>query len=258
MNMREILMTANPVSLLSAHAQDGTIAAIDPDLAALRMSIPKGYHHKDVLTHSITVLGNAIAREENGPDLILRTAALIHDIGKPATRKFGARRSVTFDGHEYVGARIAEKMLPRHDYTPEEISSIVTLVENHMRSHAFNEDHNENWTDSGIRRLMTDMKTPEDMDRALIIFYADVTTRHDNKRARIHAAIDRLRENIERVKKEDARKALRPALSGNDLMELYGMKPGPELGKIMKFLNSDDGIHLSRDEAKAYVESTLN
>ena len=190
-------MDTDPVAVLRSMVADGTLRGFEPAIADLDMHRPKGFHHKDNLEHSIRVLGNAIDRETNGPDLVLRTAALLHDIGKPATRKLGSRKSVTFDGHEAL------------------------------------------------------------MDRLVIIFYADVTTRHDHKRRAIHASVDGLVQEMARIKKEDARKALRPALTGYDIMELTGLSQGPELGRLMKFLNSDEGIHLSRDEAIAAVQTRL-
>lgn len=244
--LKQILMSNNPVTVLRSMVEDGSLKDLDPMIAGLKMDIPKGFHHKDNLEHSIRVLGNAISRETNGPDLILRTAALLHDIGKPATRKFGTRKSVTFDGHERVGATIARKMLKNHGYSKAEIQDITLLIALHMRSHGFRD---VDWTDSAVRRLITDVGDDTLMEKLIIIFYADSTTKNAQKLKIHRAGIEALRKEIARVKKADERKALRPALNGHEVMEIFNLTPGRELGKIMKFLNSDEGISLTRDEA---------
>lgn len=244
--LKEILLSADPVSILREMDVNGSLAALDPAISGLRLAIVPGAHHKDNLDHSIRVLENAIEREDV-PDLVLRTAALLHDVGKPATRKFGVRKSVSFDGHEIVGAAIARKMLKKHGYSKSEISEISELIALHMRSHGFEE--NGAWTDSGVRRLIGDVSSDKQMDRLVIIFYSDVTTKHAHKRKAIHDQVDHLVNAIVRVKREDERKSLRPAIDGCEVMEILGINPGKELGVVMKFLNSDDGVFLSREDA---------
>lgn len=248
--LKEILSGTDPVAALRVMVADGTLVTLESSLSGLLMDIPKGFHHKDNLEHSLRVLQNAIDRETDGLDIVLRTAALFHDIGKPATRKFGARKSVTFDGHEYVGATIVRKRLPKHGYSKAEVKEIALLVALHMRSHGFAE---VDWTDSAVRRLITDVGNADTLARLVIIFYADSTTKHANKLAQLHAGVDALVVELDRVVALDARKALRPALDGNEVMDLFSLAPGKELGAIMKFLNSDDGVHLSRDEALAVI-----
>lgn len=249
--LRDILLLPNPGATLRKLDASGTLAELDPALAALRMEIPTGYHHKDNLTHSIQVLDNAIAREIGEPDLILRAAALFHDIGKPATRKFHKQKLVTFDGHESVGAYQITNILKAHNFTKKEINEIRLLIAYHMRSHGFT---SEQWTDSAVRRLIADAETEETLNRLIIIFYADITTKFDSKRNKLYESVDALVAVLEKVKTKDARKALRPAVNGNEIMELFNLKPGKELGQIMKFLNSDAGVHLLKDEALATVK----
>lgn len=251
-NLRSVLSGKDPVAVLSMMDKNNTLGQLEPTLAELRMTIPNGYHHKDNLTHSLKVLQNAIDRETNGVDLILRTAALFHDIGKPATRKFGKKGLVTFDGHEHVGAHMVRKILRKHGYTKTEITEIAMIVAYHMRSHGFT---TEKWTDSGVRRLIAEVGSKEAMERLIIIFYADITTKFDSKKSTLHASIEALVEAMEKVEKADARKALRPAVDGNEIMEIFGLTPGRELGTIMKFLNSDEGIILSKEEAIATVKN---
>ena len=254
MNMKQLLMSDNPVEVLRKMDSNGTLAEFEPTLAELRMPMKKGVHHKDNLTHSIKVLENAIDRETDGADLILRTAALFHDIGKPATRKFNGRKSVTFDGHEYVGSKMVKRILSKHDYNKNEIAEISKIVALHMRSHGFGEG---DWTDSAVRRLMNDAGNDEILERLIIVFYADATTSNKAKLEHHRKGIEKLKSEIVRVRKQDARKALRPALNGNEVMELMNLTPGRELGVIMKFLNSDDGIHMSRDEAISYIQENF-
>lgn len=250
MKLREMLMTKDPAAALR-DMDLNELRALEPALADLKMDIPRGFHHKDNLEHSIRVLDGAVKRETE-PDLILRTAALFHDIGKPVTRKFGARKSVTFDGHEHVGSGIVKKILPQHGFTKDEIKKISHLVRLHMRSHGFDK---KNWTDSAVRRLISDVGDEKAIERLIIIFYADCTTTNDKKREKHYAALAFLEEEIARVKEADERKALRPALDGFEVMELTGLSQGKELGLIMRYLNSDEGIQLSRDEAIEYVKN---
>lgn len=252
--LKNLLMSDKPVDELFRMVDDNTLRDFEPSLADLRMPIPHGVHHKDNLVHSIKVLDNAIARENDGADLILRTAALFHDIGKPATRKFQGRKTVTFDNHEYVGANMLSKILRRHGYTKNEIRQVSIIVRHHMRSHGFDKG---NWTDSAVRRLMNDVGDKDLLQKLIIVFYADATSANKNTIRKHHASVDYLKTEIARVQSEDARKALRPAINGNEVMEMFNLRPGPELGKIMKFLNTDDGIALSKDEAIDYIRKNF-
>lgn len=246
-NLRDLLLSADPVNTLWEMFRAGKIADIDPALAALEMPIPAGYRHKNNLDHSIRVLANAIKRENGEADLILRTAALLHDIGKPVTREFHGKGKVTFANHEHAGVPIARALLKRHGYSKDEIVDICSIIRLHMRSHGFE----NGWTDSAVRRLIADAGSNEVMRRLIVVFYADATTRHEDKLARMHKSTDLLVEAIERVRAADARAALRPAVDGNEVMAELGLAPGPTLGKIMRYLNSDEGLTLSREEALA-------
>lgn len=243
-------MTSDPAAELRTLVESGTLHDLEPALAELKMDIPRGFHHKDNLEHSIRVLDGAVERETDGADLVLRTAALFHDIGKPPTRKFGARKSVTFDGHENVGAGMVKRILRKHGFSKQEIKDISLLVRLHMRSHGFSEN---DWTDSAVRRLITDVGDENLLEKLIIIFYADCTTTNSKKRNAHYRALDHMRGEIKRVQALDARKALRPALNGHEVMELTGLSQGRELGQIMRYLNSDEGVALSREEAVEYV-----
>jgi poly(A) polymerase len=243
--LKALLLAADPVSEFQAIKAKGQLGDLEKTLEALDMKVPAGYHHKDNWKHSLEVLQNAIDREENGPDLILRTAALFHDIGKPATREFGAKGLVTFTNHDVVGSKIVRKVLPRHGFSASDVEKIARLVFMHMRSHTFA----NGWTDSATRRLITDAGSVEQLEKLIIIFYADTTTKIPGKKNNLHSKVRALTENLERVKVEDARRALRPALNGLEVAEILGITPGRELGEVMKKLNSDENIRLTRDEA---------
>jgi poly(A) polymerase len=253
--LKDILTSSDPVATLRAMDAAGTLGELEPSLAALRMPIPAGYHHKDNLTHSLQVLDNAIAREKDGADIILRTAALFHDIAKPKVRKFHGKGLVTFDGHEAVGGRMVAAILRNHNFSDPEIKEISLLVEMHMRSHGFT---SELWTDSAVRRLTAEAGSDETLERLIIIFYADATSKLPNKVASLHKSVDSLVAAVNDVKAKDARAALRPSISGTDVMELFGIPAGRELGAVMRFLNSDEGVSLSREDALAEVVSRFS
>lgn len=251
--MKKILLGADPVKELRILRDAGELAALEPALAELFMPIPAGYHHKDNLEHSIRVLQNAMERETDGPDLILRTAALFHDIGKPATREFGKRGSVTFTNHDVAGARLVKRLLPKHGYSKHEAEQVATLVFMHMRSHTFK----TGWTESAVRRLLVDAGSEKQLERLIVIFYSDATTKSDEKRGTIHRNVGLLADALEAVKAKDARAKLRPALNGNEVAEIMGLTPGRELGAIMKFLNRDEHIGLPREEAIVLIKETF-
>lgn len=248
-SLKEILLGTDPVQELRDLIAKGVLGDLEPTLAELKMPIPAGYHHKDNLEHSLRVLQNAIDRETSGPDLILRTAALFHDIGKPATRAFGKRGVVTFTNHDVVGSKIVRKVLPKHGFSKADTDSVARLVFMHMRSHTFK----TGWSESAVRRLMTDAGSMEQMERLIVVFYSDATTKIDAKMAAIHGNVAALSAELMRVKAKDERAALRPALNGNEVAEILGLKPGRELGRIMKALNSDEHVGLGRDEALVLI-----
>jgi poly(A) polymerase len=253
-NLRELLMGSSPDSTLRSLMATDELQKKFPYLAALRMAIPKGYHHKDNLVHSIKVLENAMAREGDTPDLILRTAALLHDVGKPATRKFAGRGAVTFTNHEMVGARMVKKLLKTEGYAPAEIAQVARLVALHMRSHGF---HEAVWTDSAARRLSTDAGSSEVLERLLILFVADVTSAKPERVQKVHRSVEKLRELLSVVQAKDERSARRPAVDGHLLMEHFSLRPGRQVGRIMAYLNSDEGLALSQDDALAAAKRML-
>lgn len=249
---KKILKEEAPADTFRELHEAGKLGNFFPELAALDMKDAVARRHKNNFHHSLAVLEQAIELEPNGPDLTLRTAALLHDIGKPATRAFDGK-TVSFTNHETVGARMARKILRINSYSKVEADEIVKLIALHMRSFGYDDDK---WSDTAARRLFADVGSLKQLDRLFIIFNADVTTKHDEKRKKIHAGVDAYYKLILDTLEKDKLAARRPAIDGNRVMELTGLQPGRELGEVMRFLNSEEGLALSKEEAIAYVLSS--
>lgn len=244
--LKSLLLSHDPVNELRDLHSSNQLTRVEKTLTDLVMVIPKGFHHKDVFEHSLRVMQNAIDREDK-KDLILRTAALFHDIGKPATREFVGKGNVTFVNHDVVGSKITRKVLPKHGLDKVEVDSVSRLVYMHMRSHTFK----SGWSESAVRRLSTQAGSDKQLERLVIIFESDATTKHENKLAAIHKNVAELAAEMERVKAKDARNSLRPALDGLEVSKLLGIAPGPELGRYMRFLNSDAIVNMDHDATLA-------
>jgi len=246
MNLKSFLQNPNASAMLrELHAQ-GELESMIPELAALDISDHVSHLHKNNFDHSLKVLDNArsIAGSE---DVILLTAALFHDIGKPATRKIKGRQA-TFVMHESVGAKQVRALLRRFDYSSAEIKLVSELILNHMRAYGFSKVE---WTDSAVRRFMTDLSSEEQLQRLLVIFRSDLTTKNEKLRRSVLNGIDELERRLAEVKAKDARAARRPSVNGDEIMEIFDLKPGRLVGAVMRYLNSDEGLELSREEALA-------
>jgi polynucleotide adenylyltransferase/metal dependent phosphohydrolase len=222
---------------------------IDNHVAQMAELGRKSRQDKDLFDHSLKVLENAISHENDSADVVLRAAAFLHDVGKPATRRVVPGRGVTFDGHEVVGSRIIKPSLFKGGFSKTEVTQITELIRLHMRSHGFTRGDKKMWNDSAVRRLMNEVSSEKQLKRLVIIFRSDVTSKHASKRAAVQRQGDRLVTEMDRIRAADNRSAMRPAIDGNRVMEILGIGPGPELGKVMRLLNSDEGILLNEDEA---------
>lgn len=253
MELRTLLLRPDAGDMLRAMHQRGELMEFLPALAELDINDAKSHRHKNNFYHSVLVFEQA--KELGDPqDLVLITAALLHDIGKKATRAFDPEGNPTFTAHEHVGARMIRKVLKPHGYSNQEIKQIEELVSRHMRAFGFQA---KKWTDSAVRRLATEVSDREQLARLLVIFQADITTKNTAFRKQVHSNMKDLERRIEEVREADAKAARRPAVNGNELMELFGLEPGKELGRLMKFLNSEEGLALSREEAIEAVRSLL-
>ncbi|HZE38005.1 MAG TPA: CCA tRNA nucleotidyltransferase [Stackebrandtia sp.] len=239
---------ADPVVGLRLMVSTGLAERCLPELPALRMAIDEHAQHKDVYEHTLTVVRNAMSYEDDGPDVTLRIAALLHDIGKPDTKGVGADGRVTFHHHEVVGARMARKRLRELRFPKEDIAEISHLIALHLRFYGYGRGE---WTDSAVRRYVTD--AGPSLSRLNKLVRSDVTTRNKRKAARLAADYDALEERVNRIAAEEDLARVRPDLDGNDIMRLLKIPAGPLVGeawKHLKELRLDRGP-LAPEEAEA-------
>ena len=233
------LLTADaPGEALLAVVEEGLAAHFVPELPALAMEQDPQQRHKDVLAHTFAVVDKA------SPDLVLRLAALFHDVGKPATREFGAG-GVSFHHHEVVGARMTRKRLRALKYPKAIVEDVSRLVYLHLRPHTLD----MGWTDSAVRRYVRD--AGELVDRLNELVRCDVTTANERRERAIQRRVDDLEERIADLSEREELSRLRPPVNGNEIMELLGMDPGPRVGEIMSILlekRINDGPY-SKEEA---------
>lgn len=242
----KLLLGADPVAGVDLMVQSGMGDVVLPEVGAMRMAIDEHHQHKDVYWHSLTVLRQAIALEDDGPDLVLRWAALLHDIGKPATRKHEPNGGVSFHHHEVVGAKMARKRLRALKYSKQMIDDVSQLVYLHLRFHGYG---GGKWTDSAVRRYVTDAGPL--LSRLHKLVRADCTTRNKRRAARLQANYDDLENRIAELAEKEDLARVRPDLNGNEIMEILGIPAGPQVGQAWQYLKElrlDRGP-LSREEA---------
>ncbi len=234
--LSKLLLGDDPRRGLAILVETGLTAYVLPELPALKLEIDEHHHHKDVYEHSLTVLAQAIDLETNhepmtNPDLVLRLAALLHDIGKPKTRRFEAGGGVSFHHHEVEGAKLARKRLRALRYPNEVVDQVCSLVELHLRFHGYSGGQ---WTDAAVRRYVRD--AGDELTRLHKLTRADCTTRNRRKAAALAASYDNLEARIAVLSEEEELRSVRPDLDGNDVMELLGIGPGRDVGEAYKFL----------------------
>jgi len=227
----KLLKTPAPRAGLEVLVDSGLAEYVLPELPALKLQIDEHFHHKDVYQHSLTVLDQAIELEElrhpgSPPDLVLRLAALLHDIGKPATKRTEAGGVVTFHHHDVVGAKLAKKRLKELRYDNETVNDAGKLIELHLRFFGYTEGA---WTDSAVRRYVRDAGPL--LERLHILTRADVTTRNRRKADRLAFAYDDLEQRIAVLSEEEELAAIRPDLDGEQIMAILGIRPGREVGE---------------------------
>ncbi len=210
-----------------------------PEFSALALEQDPVHHHKDVLAHTIAVVGNT------SPDEVLRLAALFHDIGKPDTREFG-QHGVSFHHHEVVGARITRRRMRELRYPKDVVKDVSQLVFLHMRPHTYK----MGWTDSAVRRYVRDAGPL--LDRLNELVRCDVTTRSRKRANAIARRIDELEDRIAELREQEALDALRPPIDGNEVMKYLDLPPGPMIGQAMKLLTEHRIEHGPYDATEAY------
>jgi poly(A) polymerase len=251
--LSKTLLQDSPRAALELFVSTGLADVVLPELPALRMEIDEHHQHKDVYAHSLTVLDHAIALEKadpeaESPDLVLRLAALLHDIGKPATRRHEPKGRVSFHHHEVVGAKLVRKRLMALRYSKEVVEAVARLTFLHLRFHGFGRGE---WTDSAVRRYVTD--AGDLLPRLHKLVRSDSTTRNKRRAAALSATYDSLEERIKEISEKEDLARVRPDLDGNAIMELLDLQPGPDVGRAWRFLKDlrlERGP-LDRDEAEA-------
>ncbi len=254
--LTKLLLADDPVAGLRVLVDTGVAERVLPELPALCLETDEHHHHKDVYEHSLTVLQQAIDLEplewdaeaaewphavgatgvaaspdEVRPDLVLRLAALLHDIGKPATRRLEAGGVVTFHNHDLVGARLATKRLKALRFEKDVIKQVARLVELHMRFFGYGEG---SWSDAAVRRYVRDAGPL--LHRLHRLTRADMTTRNQRKASRLRGAYDDLERRIGALAAQEQLDAVRPDLNGAQIMQVLGIAPGPEVGEAYRFL----------------------
>ncbi|QUY63134.1 Putative RNA nucleotidyltransferase [Gulosibacter molinativorax] len=252
----KLMSTDSPRAGIELLVETGLAEIILPELPALQLERDSAHQHKDVYEHSIQVLENAITLEKEAAkargdsaveaDVVLRIAALLHDIGKPRTREFGPNGQVTFHGHDWVGAKMAKKRLTTLRFDNDSVKQIARLVELHMRMYNYG---SAGWTDSAVRRFARD--AGERLDQLLILIRADITTRNRRKSERLQFGINDLEARLAALREQEELDAMRPDLDGEQIMRILDLKPGREVGEARKFLldlRLDEGA-LGEEEA---------
>jgi poly(A) polymerase len=236
---------------LTLLVETGLADHVLPELPALALERDEHHRHKDVYEHTLTVLEQTMGLEQrlgDGPDLVARLAALMHDVGKPRTRRFLEDGSVTFHHHDVVGAKLTRKRMQALKFSGDETEAVSTLVELHLRFHGYGDGQ---WTDSAVRRYVRD--AGDQLERLHVLTRADCTTRNRKKAERLRRTYDDLEARIARLSEQEELAAIRPDLDGTQIMEILGVDPGPTVGEAYRFLlelRLDEGPH-TYDDAKA-------
>ena len=236
-----LLLAPDPRPGLELMVDSGLADHVLPELPALRLEIDEHHRHKDVYQHSLTVLAQAIELETGtldeptgpvpGPDLVLRLAALLHDIGKPATRRFEGGGRVSFHHHELVGAKLVARRLRALRFDKDTVRDVARLTELHLRFHGYGDGA---WTDSAVRRYVADAGPL--LERLHRLTRSDCTTRNRRKADQLSFAYDDLEQRIATLREHESLASIRPDLDGEQIMAILGIPAGPEVGEAYRFL----------------------
>ena len=229
----KIIMSDNPRLGITLLVETGLADIFLPEIPKLKLEIDEHHHHKDVYEHTLTVLEQAIALEARlgGPNLTLRLAALLHDIGKPKTKELIAGGGVSFHHHEVVGSKLCKERMKKLRFDNHIIKDVAQLVFLHLRFHGYG---NGEWTDSAVRRYVRDAE--ELLIHLHLLTRADCTTRNQKKAEGLAKTYDQLEERIALLMEQEELNKIRPDLSGEQIMEILSIKPSPAVGKAYDFL----------------------
>ena len=233
----KLICAQGPRAGLRLLVDTGLATHVLPELPLLQLEIDEHHRHKDVYEHTLTVLEQAIDLETDAdgavprPDFVLRFASLMHDVGKPRTRRFEAGGGVSFHHHEVVGAKITRKRMQALRFSNDLTDDVCRLVELHLRFHGYGSGE---WTDSAVRRFVRDAGPL--LSRLVRLTRADCTTRNTRRAAELAAQIDDLESRVARLEVEEGLAAVRPDLDGEAIMAILGVPPGPVVGRAYRFL----------------------
>jgi poly(A) polymerase len=231
----KLVCSPRPRAGLTLLVETGLAQHVLPELPALALERDEHHRHKDVYEHTLTVLEQTIDLEgrlpEGGPDFTARFAALMHDVGKPRTRRFQSDGTVTFHHHDVVGAKLAKRRMQALRFSGDETAAVVRLVELHLRFHGYGEGQ---WTDSAVRRYVRD--AGELLPWLHVLTRADCTTRNQRKAERLRRSYDELENRIALLSEQEELASMRPDLDGNEIMEILGIPAGPQVGAAYRHL----------------------
>ena len=229
----KLIMSENPRIGIALLVDTGLADYVIPEIPKLKLEIDEHHHHKDVYEHTLKVLEQAISLEErlNGPNLVIRLAALLHDIGKPKTRELISGGGVSFHHHEVVGARMAKERLKALRFSNDVVDDVSSLVFLHLRFHGYGTGE---WTDSAVRRYIRDAE--HQLDHLHVLTRADCTTRNQRKAESLAQTYDSLEERILKLMAEEELEKIRPDLDGLEIMAILGISPSPIVGRAYQYL----------------------
>ena len=247
----KLVNAPSPRRGLTLLVETGLAEHVIPELPALALERDEHHRHKDVYDHTLTVLDQSIDLEDrlgDGPDFVSRFAALMHDVGKPRTRRFQEDGTVTFHHHDVVGAKITRKRMKALRFSNHDIDAVSALVELHLRFHGYGSGE---WTDSAVRRYVRD--AGDQLERLHVLTRADCTTRNAQKGGRLRRTYDDLEARIAHLAEAEELASLRPDLDGNQIMEILDLGPGREVGQALEHMLELRLEHgpMSYEDAKA-------
>ncbi len=248
-----LLLTDHPREGIDLLVRTGLADRFLPELPALQLEVDEHARHKDVYEHSLTVLDQAIELEKargHEPDIVNRLAALLHDIGKPATRRFEGSK-VTFHHHDVVGAKLVTKRLKALSYPTHVVKSVAKLIDLHLRFHGYSDGE---WTDAAVRRYVRD--AGDELEHLHMLTRADCTTRNRQRATKLRRAYEELEWRIDELAGQEELAALRPHLDGTQIMEILGISPGRAVGEAYSFLLEHRTEHgpIPHDDAVALLQ----
>ncbi|MFM2159781.1 MAG: hypothetical protein RLY39_312 [Actinomycetota bacterium] len=229
----KLIMSENPRIGIALLVDTGLADYVLPEIPKLKLEIDEHHHHKDVYEHTLKVLEQAISLEERlgGPNLVIRLAALLHDIGKPKTRELIPGGGVSFHHHEVVGARMAKERLKTLRFSNDVVDDVSSLVFLHLRFHGYGTGE---WTDSAVRRYIRDAE--HQLIHLHVLTRADCTTRNQRKAESLAKTYDSLEERILKLMAEEELEKIRPDLDGLEIMAILGISPSPVVGRAYQYL----------------------